>query len=38
MFKRVIEPYRFPTAAAQVKLLQACKLSELSVEVVPQNL
>ena len=30
--------YRFPTAAAQVKFLQACKLAELSVEVVPQNL
>ena len=38
MFKRVIEPYRFPTAAAQVKFLQACKLAELSVEVVPENL
>ena len=37
-FQRAIKPYRFPTAAAQVKFLQACKLAELSVEVVPQNL
>ena len=38
LLKRVIAPYRFPTAAAQVKFLQACKLAKLSVEVVPKNL